>query len=82
MSLFATAALSFGIRGINAGDLSFIHVFSVVTIVFVPLLVLAARRHRIARHRRTVRGLVTGALLTAGYFTLLPSRDLGGWLWG
>jgi hypothetical protein len=24
---------------------------------------------------------VTGALLTAGYFTLIPNRMLGGWLW-
>ena len=27
------------------------------------------------------RWLVTGALLTAGYFTLIPNRMLGGWLW-
>jgi uncharacterized membrane protein len=81
VSLFTTAVVSFGIRGVNDGQLSFIHIFSVVTIVSVPLLVLAARHHQIARHRGTVRGLVTGALLTAGYFTLIPSRMLGGWLW-
>ncbi len=81
VSLFATALISFGIRGINNGGLSFIHFFSVVTIVTVPLLVFAARHHRIARHRGAVRGLVTGALLTAGYFTLMPNRILGGWLW-
>ena len=81
-SLFATAVISFGIRDINDGGLSFIHIFSVVTIVSVPTLVLAARHHKIARHRGFVRGLVTGALLTAGYFTLIPNRMLGSWLWG
>lgn len=82
VSLFGTALISFGIRDINDGGLSFIHVFSVVTIVTVPMLVFAARHHRIARHRSAVRWLVTGALLTAGYFTLMPNRILGGWLWG
>lgn len=82
ITLFGTALVSFGIRDLNDGGLSFIHVFSVVTIITVPLLVISARHHRIARHRRAVRWLVTGALLTAGYFTLLPNRMLGGWLWG
>jgi uncharacterized membrane protein len=81
LSLFGTALISFGIRGINDGGLSIVHLFSVVTIVSVPLLVFAARHQRIARHRGAVRGLVTGALLTAGYFTLIPGRMLGGWLW-
>jgi uncharacterized membrane protein len=81
ISLFATALVSFGIRDINQGGLSFVHIFSVITIITVPLLVFAARRHRIARHRGAVRGLVTGALLAAGYFTLMPGRILGGWLW-
>ena len=81
LSLFATAMASFTIRDLNDGSFSFIHIFSLVTVVTVPVLVLAARSHRIARHRNAVRWLVTGALLTAGYFTLLPSRILGGWLW-
>jgi uncharacterized membrane protein len=80
--LFGTAMISFAIREINDGSFSFIHILSVVTAVNVPLLVFAARHHQIARHRGAVRGLVTGALLTAGYFTLIPGRTLGGWLWG
>jgi uncharacterized membrane protein len=47
----------------------------------VPMLVVAARHRRIASHRRAVRGLVTGAFLSAGYFTLIPNRMLGDWLW-
>ena len=38
VSLFATALISFGIRDINDGGLSFIHIFSVVTIITVPML--------------------------------------------
>lgn len=82
LSLIATALVSFAVRTIAPGRLSFIHIFSIVTLVAVPLLVLLARRHNVARHRRAVRGVVTGALLAAGYFTLLPSRMLGQWLWG
>lgn len=81
ISLFSTALVSFTVRDLNDGGLSFIHIFSAVTILTVPALVFAARHHRIARHRNAVRWLVIGALLTAGYFTLLPSRILGGWLW-
>ena len=81
MSLFATALISFGIRDVNEGGFSFIHIFSIITVVTVPMLVFAARHHRIARHRSTVRWLVAGALLAAGYFTLIPGRLLGAWLW-
>lgn len=78
--MFATAAISFAIHG--AGQrLSFIHVLSGVVIVTVPLLVVAARRHNLARHRRAARGIVTGAVLLAGYFALAPGRLLGTWLW-
>lgn len=80
--LFVTAVLSFGIRDLNAGGLSFIHIFSAVTVVSVPWLVVAARHHRLKSHRHTVQGLTLGALLGAGYFTLLPSRQLGMWLYG
>ena len=42
----------------------------------------AARRHDIARHRKIVRGMVTGALLIAGFFTFPFHRLLGQWLLG
>lgn len=82
IAMFATALVSFAVRGLNGPNISVIHIFSAVTVVTVPLLVLAARRHAVARHRRSVRIIVTAALLTAGYFTLLPTRLLGHWLWG
>ena len=79
-AMFGTAALSFAMRYTNHGAFSFIHVISVFTIVQVPLIVVRARRHEIARHRRAVRGMVVGALLIAGFFTFPFDRLLGHWL--
>ncbi len=77
-----TALLTFGIRGLNGGSLSFIHILSAWTLVQVPLIVWAARSHHIARHRAAVRGMVTGALIIAGIFTFPFGRMLGDWLFG
>ena len=77
-----TAALTFGIRGINQGSLSLIHILSAWTLVQVPLIVWHARNHRHAKHRAAVRGMVTGALLIAGIFTFPFERLMGHWLFG
>lgn len=81
-ALTVTAIDSFAIRLTNNGGFSFIHILSVVTLIALPILVTSARRHQHARHRRTVRGLVIGALLTAGFFTFPFHRMLGSWLFG
>lgn len=80
-AMMATAIDSLFIRGRN-GAFSVIHLLSAFVIVMVPVLVLSARSHRVARHRRTVRGLVIGALLVAGIFTFPFGRLLGRWLFG
>ena len=80
--MFTTALLSFGLRFINRGQFSVIHLLSALTIVGVPVLLIAARRHDIARHRGQARGFVIGALLVAGFFTFPFNRMLGGWLFG
>jgi uncharacterized membrane protein len=82
VSLAATAILTFGIRGINQGSLSLIHILSAWTLVQVPLLVWHARRHNHAKHRAAVRGMVSGALLIAGFFTFPFDRLMGHWLFG
>lgn len=61
-----TAAESFLVRFSDDGRFSFIQAIS----VGVPF----------AAHRRYVRGLVTGAIVIAGSFTMLSSRMLGQWL--
>ncbi len=80
--MLATALLSFNVRGINNGQLSPIHLLSAYTVIQAPLIWWAARTHRIAAHRRSVRLMVTGALLIAGVFTFPFGRLLGHWLFG
>lgn len=81
-ALFLTAVISFEVRIINPGGFSWIHLLSVLTIVQVPLIVFQARRHDWKRHRSAVRGMVTGALLLAGFFTFPFGRLMGAWLFG
>ncbi len=82
IAMFSTGVISLGIRGLGEGHLSWIHLFSLLTIVSVPLLVLAARAHKVQQHRSSVRGLIIGALLIAGVFTFIPGRILGNWMFG
>ncbi len=82
LAMVATAALSLFVKVINPGHFSIIHILSIFVLVMAPRVWLTARAHQVARHRATVRGLVTGALLIAGFFTLPPFRLLGGWLFG
>jgi uncharacterized membrane protein len=80
--MMLSAISSFALRGINDGSLSYIHLFSALTLVQVPVIVWTARTHRHARHRDTVRAMVAFALLTAGFFTFPFDRMLGRWLFG
>lgn len=79
-AMFLTAAESFFVRTTHPGHFSFIHILSAYVVLAAPLIWWTARTHRIAAHRRQVRGMVTGALLIAGFFTLPPFRLLGQWL--
>lgn len=81
-AMIATALFSLLVRHINNGSFSFIHILSVWTLIQVPLIVRAARTHDVRRHRSRVRGMVTGALLIAGFFTFPFNRMLGSWLFG
>ena len=81
-AMFLTAAISFGVRGSQHGGFSLIHLLSAFVVVAAPMIWLSARNHNIARHRRMVRGMVTGALLIAGFFTFPFGRMLGAWLFG
>jgi len=57
-----------------------IWLISIFVLVQSPRLVIQARRHDMIAHRRTVRGMVIGAFLVAGLFTLPFGRMLGNWL--
>lgn len=83
-AMFATAVVSFWVKrsSVGIGGWSPIHILSALTVVGVPLIVMSARQHRVADHRRHVRNLTTGALLIAGFFTFPFGRMLGRWLFG
>ena len=72
-----TALVSLAIHGVNPGGLSPIHLFSILTLVLVPVIIHQARTGHIAGHQRSVLGLIIGALVIAGLFTFLPDRILG-----
>lgn len=79
-AMVLTAAESFFVRTTHPGHFSVIHILSAYVVLAAPLIWWTARTHRVAAHRRQVRGMVTGALLIAGFFTLPPFRLLGQWL--
>ena len=87
MMLTAVTSLFFNARapggwGVFSGDLSPIHLLSLVVLIMVPRVVIYARAHNRRAHQRTVRGIVVGALLIAGFFTFPFDRMLGSWLFG
>jgi len=79
-AMIFTAAISFTVRNANHGGFSFIHILSAWTLIQVPLIAWSARTHNVAAHRGSVRGMVLGALLIAGFFTFPFNRLLGQWL--
>ncbi len=82
LAMLATAIDSFFVSFSNPGHFSIIHILSVWTLIQVPIILWTARHHNVKRHRRAVRGMVTGALLIAGFFTFTFGRMLGQWLFG
>lgn len=79
-AMFGTALITFDLRLTNRGSLSFIHILSIWTMIQVPLIVWRARQHDVPGHRSSVRGMVTGALVIAGFFTFPFDRLMGHWL--
>ena len=75
VALMATVALSsLFITAIKPGSYSLIHLLSGWTLLVMPIGVIAARRHDVVRHRRTMTGLFLGGMVLAGAFTFLPGR--------
>jgi uncharacterized membrane protein len=78
--MMATALSTFWLQSLSGGW-SFIHLFSVLTLVSIPLAVWNARRGNIRAHRNAMRGVYVG-LLAAGLLALVPGRTLGTLLFG
>jgi uncharacterized membrane protein len=58
------------------GGFTFLHIFSVWTLISAPLGVYLARRHRVLAHRGVMTGLFFGGLVTAGLLAFLPGRTM------
>ena len=78
--MLAASILSFGIHGINGG-FSFPHIFSVMALVFVPLIVFLARRKMRTLHRIAVLCSILFFQVGAGAGTFIPRRALGQMFW-
>ena len=78
--MLVTAIDSFWIREVT-GHIGPIHIFSVVTLISLPLGIYAIHQGNIEGHRRAMRGTFIG-LCVAGLFALMPGRMLGNMLFG
>lgn len=78
--MVVAAVASFGLHGVM-GHLGPIHILSAITLVGIPRAIWDARRGNVARHRRTMT-IIYASLIVAGYFTLIPTRLLGHFLFG
>ena len=61
--------------------LSWIHLFTLLTLVAIPLAIYRIRTGDVRGHARAMTGLFLGGLVIAGIFTLIPGRMLGNLLW-
>jgi uncharacterized membrane protein len=77
------AASSFGIHQIRLwGPWSPIHLLSIMVLILLPFAVIAARRHHVSGHRKTMIGIFAGGLVIAGLFTFMPGRIMHGVIFG
>lgn len=79
-AMLLTALSSLGIQALRPGHFTLIHLLSLYVIGIAPVIWWSAATHRLALHQRMVRGMVIGALVIAGSFTLPVNRLIGRWL--
>ena len=60
----------------------FIHIFSLMALLGVPLSYLAIRRGHVQAHRFAMVSLYVGGILIVGAFAFSPGRMLHRWLFG
>ena len=77
------AVSSFWIHDLRVwGPWSPIHLLSIFTLTAVPVGVWHAHRHAVQRHRFSMIGIFSGALVVAGFFTFAPGRIMHKILFG
>ncbi len=77
-----TAVATFFIRNVGDGGLSWLHIFSALTLIGIPQAIITARRREIAKHKAHLLQLFVGALLIAGGASFLPGRTMWQWAFG
>lgn len=60
----------------NHGRFSILHLFTVITAITLPLGVLAAKRHKVIRHRSTMMGLFYGGFAINMLIAFIPGRTM------
>lgn len=60
----------------------FIHIFSLLTLLNIPIAYIAARRRNVEVHRYAMLALYVGGILIAGTLAFMPGRMLHTWLFG
>lgn len=64
------------------GHFGFIHAFSLLALLNVPVAYVAVRHGNIRAHRAAMIWLYAGGILIAGAFAFSPGRMLHAWLFG
>ena len=80
-AMLVTAVTSFWITGINPGHYSWIHILSIITIVTIPMAIVAIRRGDRRGHAISM-SINAISLVIAGLFTMLPPRIMHAVLFG
>lgn len=71
-----TAGSTLFITQLNHGNWSWLHLFTAWTLLVTPLAVIAARRHEVQRHRKTMMGLFYGGFAINLFVAFIPGRTL------
>jgi uncharacterized membrane protein len=77
-----TAGSTLFITSLNHGKWSLLHLFTGWVLIVLPLAVIWARRHNVARHRRTMMGLFYGGFAINLFIAFIPGRTMWMMLFG
>lgn len=71
-----TAGATLFITSLNHGSWSLLHLITGWVLLALPVAVIAAKRHNVARHRGTMMGLFYGGFAINLFIALMPGRTL------
>lgn len=71
-----TAGSTLFITQLNHGSWSFLHLFTAWVLLITPVAVIAAKRHQVRQHRKTMMGLFYGGFAINLLVAFIPGRTL------